>query len=142
MRATFERNVDSLERIFAFTAETLEREGLGAEIRTPVDFVLEELFTNVVKYGNRTEASVHVEVARLPTGVEVTLVEEDAVPFDPTNRPPVDTTLPIEDRVPGGMGLHLVGKLVDSWEYRYDDARREGRTTFRKTLAATDQGGR
>jgi len=133
-RGSFTRSLDSLEAIFAFTAATLEREGLGAEIRAPVDFVLEELFTNVLKYGNRTQAPVHIEMARLPAGVEVSLVEEDALPFDPVRRPPVDTTQPIEERVPGGMGLHLIGNLVDAWEYRYDDARREGRTTFRKTL--------
>jgi serine/threonine-protein kinase RsbW len=140
-RGTFKRSIDSLEAIFAFTAETFEREALAAEIRTPVDFALEELFTNVVKYGNRTEAPVHIEMTRLPAGVEVTLVEEDALPFDPTHRPPVDITLPIEERIPGGMGLHLVSKLVDAWEYRYDDARREGLTTFRKSLAPADKGG-
>ena len=49
-----------------------------------------------------------------------------------TLAPEVDTSLPLEQRLPGGLGLHLVRKLVDSLEYRYDSQRRQGRITFRK----------
>ena len=140
-RATFKRSIDELEAIFRFTEETFEREGFGMALRSPVDFVLEELFTNVVKYGHRTDAGVHIEVTRLPAGVEVAVIEDDAERFDPTTGPEVDITLSLDERTPGGLGLHLVGKLVDSVEYHYDEARRQARTTFRKTLPATEGGG-
>jgi anti-sigma regulatory factor (Ser/Thr protein kinase) len=87
----------------------------------------------VVKYGRKSEAAVRVELARTPGGVEVTVIEDDAERFDPTAAPVVDTTKPLESRKPGGLGLHLIGKLVDSIEYRYVEASRQGRTTFRKT---------
>ena len=139
--ASFPRRVDSLDAIFTFTSETFARDSIAQDLRPTVDFVLEELFTNVVKYGHPSASGVRVEVTKLPRGVEVTLTEEDAHRFDPTDSPDVDTTLPIQSRTPGGLGLHLIARLVDSLEYRYDEGRREGRITFRKTLSADKGGG-
>ena len=139
--ASFPRKVESLDAIFAFTSDTFTRESIAQDLRPTIDFVLEELFTNVVKYGHPSACGVRVEVTKLPRGVEVTLIEDDADRFDPTEGPEVDTTLSIHSRTPGGLGLHLIARLVDSLEYRYDEERREGRITFRKTLSADNGGG-
>jgi phosphoserine phosphatase len=125
---SFARSYESLEQIFAFTAETM-----GEELRRTVDFVLEELFTNVVKYGRPSDAPVRIDIARIAGGVEVTLTDSDAEPFDVTRAPDADTNLPLEQRTPGGLGIHLVRKIVDSIEYRYSAETRTSRITFRKT---------
>lgn len=135
--ASFRRSVDALEEIFAFTAATFEREGIDPGVLGTVDFVLEELFTNVVKYGGgAASAGVQIELRKVPGGVEAILTEDDASPFDPTAAPDVDTSLPIEARTPGGLGLHLMRRLVDTMDYRYNEERRQSRISFRKTLAA------
>jgi len=66
------------------------------------------------------------------------LLEREAEPFDPTRAPEVDVSLPLERRRPGGLGIHLVRKVVDSLEYRYVPESRTGRTTFRKTRGKAD----
>jgi serine/threonine-protein kinase RsbW len=65
----------------------------------------------------------------------VTLTDYDVEPFDVSRAPEVDVNLPIEQRRPGGLGLHLIRKLVDSLEYEYSKERRQSRITFRKTPA-------
>jgi anti-sigma regulatory factor (Ser/Thr protein kinase) len=80
-----------------------------------------------------------VGLVAVPGGIEVTLVEHDVSHgFDPTHGPEVDTTAPLEARKPGGLGLHLVRKLADAIEYRYDAGARQGRTTFMKRLPVAD----
>jgi serine/threonine-protein kinase RsbW len=135
----FPRSIDALHELFAFTAETLDGERSDGALSRTVDFVLEELFTNIVKYGGGA-TPVLVEIAAIEGGVEVTLTDFDAEPFDVTRAPPVDITLPAESRQPGGLGLHLIRKLVDSIEYRHSPRDRCSRITFRKTRVAAPTG--
>jgi anti-sigma regulatory factor (Ser/Thr protein kinase) len=137
----FRRDYEALEDLFSFTSDAFGEQGIDERLRPTVDFVLEELFTNVVKYGGNTGPAVRVELAPTPGGVEVTVIEDDAERFDPTAGPAVDVTKPLEARGPGGLGLHLIRKLVDSIEYRYVEASRQGRTTFRKTSRSLGQEG-
>jgi phosphoserine phosphatase RsbU/P len=131
---SFPRSVEQLDSIFSFTREHIQWD----ELRRTVDFVLEELFTNVVKYGRRSESPVAVDLHPIARGVEVTITDEDADFFDVTAAPEVDVNLPIEKRRPGGLGIHLVKKLVDSIDYRYDEARRRARIVFSKTMERED----
>jgi sigma-B regulation protein RsbU (phosphoserine phosphatase) len=43
------------------------------------------------------------------------------MPFDPTQKEEVDTTLPAEQRKIGGLGIHLVRRIMDSVSYEYKD---------------------
>lgn len=136
---SFVRSVDSLARIFEFSAEAFARHGIDPGLLPSVDFVLEELFTNMIKY-SRGDADVQIELRPLAGGVEATLADRGAEPFDVTQAPAVDTTLPIEQRRPGGLGLHLIRRMVDSIEYEYRQEDRQSRITFRKTAPITAPG--
>jgi phosphoserine phosphatase len=139
---SFERSFDSIEPIFAFTADTFARQGIDPEFLPVVDLAVEELFTNMVKYSTMSSAAVRIDLARIDGGVEVTLTDYDVEPFDVTQAPDADIELPIEQRKPGGLGLHLIRRLVDSIEYEYSRESRQARTTFRKTHAGRpDPGG-
>ena len=133
-RRAFRRGVESLAQIFAFTAQT----AMPAEVRRSVDLALEELFTNVVKYGRASETLVAVEIRRIARGVRVTLTDPDADDFDPKSTRSPDVAAPLERREPGGLGLHLVRRFVDSLDYRYLPEERTSRITFRKTLGSSD----
>jgi anti-sigma regulatory factor (Ser/Thr protein kinase) len=126
----FARSVDQLELIFSYTGEHIQWD----ELRRTVDFVLEELFTNVVKYGRKSDSPVAIHLQPIAGGVEVTITDEDADFFDVTAAPEVDVNQPIEKRRPGGLGIHLVKKLVDSIDYQYSEERRTARIVFRKTV--------
>ena len=138
-RATFARRIDVLSELFAFTTAAFERQGIPAALLVDVDLVLEELFTNIVKYG-RGQAPVAIEIAAIAEGVQVTLTEPEAEPFDVTRAPPVDVTLPAGQRQPGGLGLHLIPRLVDSVQYDYSPRERCSRIVFRKTGTAPSPG--
>jgi len=134
----FARSFDSLPAMVAFTAEVFDREGIDPALLPVIDFAIEELFTNMVKYGIGSTADVRVEIGRIDHGVEVTLTDYDVDRFDVTAAPDADVSLPIEQRKPGGLGLHLIRRLLDSIEYEYREATRQSRITFRKTRAAQE----
>jgi len=103
---------------------------------------VEELFTNMVKYGAGSTAPVGLTLAAIAGGVEVTLVDRDVEPFDITRSPDVDIDAPIEKREPGGLGLHLIRKLAESVTYTYAQERRESRISLRFTGSGRTSGSR
>lgn len=132
-RERFARRIDSLPAMVAFTGRFFEAHGIARALLAPVDFAIEELFTNMVKHARPGGPQVEVALARIAGGVDVTLTDYDVEDFDVAGAPDADVTLPIERRRPGGLGLHLTRRLVDGLDYTYDAGRREARIGFRKT---------
>jgi len=130
----FGRTYDSIGALADFTREVFTRDQMDLRILPPVDFVIEELFTNMVKYATGSDAAVRVTLTKVAGGVEVSLTDFGVERFDPTQGPEVDINAPIEQRRPGGLGLHLIRKMVDSIHYDYEQESRQGRITFRKTI--------
>ncbi len=131
----FPRSFASIEAMVAFTGDGFARLGVDPALKQAVDFTVEELFTNMVKYAAGSASPVRVDLKAIDGGVEVALVDSDVGRFDPTRAPDVDVHAPIEARRPGGLGLHLIRRMVDSIEYQYSDATRQGRIVFRKTAS-------
>ncbi len=95
----------------------------------------------MVKYSGTSDAEVRIEMTDISGGVEVTLTDYDVEAFDVTKAPDVDIDLPIAQRRPGGLGLHLIRRLLDSIEYEYIKENRQSRITFRKTRAEPPETG-
>lgn len=107
-------------------------------LRTVI-LVLDELFTNVVTHGylNDPGGRVRIEASVRDEAVQVSITDQ-APAFDPRQVPFPDTTLGIEQRPIGGLGLLFVRRMADSLDYqRLDDGRGPARNvvTFTKRLA-------
>ena len=133
VRGTFERGFDAIPALVAFTADAFARLGIDPGLLPTVDLAVEELFTNMVKYGGASQAPVRIEIAAIEGGVELTLIDRDVEPFDVTQSGEVDICAPIEKRKPGGLGLHLIRRMADSVEYEYAKESRQSRITLRIT---------
>jgi serine/threonine-protein kinase RsbW len=122
--------VERLSREFGLFAD---RHGLTPEVRFHVNLALEEIVTNVICHGyqNREGESITVEVAVVPG--ELTASVEDAAPaFNPLQLAPPDLTAPLEQRRPGGLGIHLAKKVLDGLRYSRVDGK--NRLELRKSL--------
>lgn len=128
MKRSFSRSFDEIRNIVAFTDEVFEREGMDPSLRNIVDLCVEELFVNMVTYNTETEEDVLIEIQPHDRGAEVCLTDFNVERFDPREVGPVDVDAPLEERTPGGLGLYLVLKMVESIHYEYRD--RTSKITF------------
>ena len=117
----FGRTFGSLESIFGFVAEFLEANGLRDSAAFELDLVIEELFTNMVKYHPHGAPEIEIGLSRLGPDVLVVLRDFDVEPYDPTRAPRVDVGRPLGERPTGGLGLHLVRRIARDLRYDYRD---------------------
>lgn len=132
MQKRFRRELDALSAVFALSEEFCAANDVSPADRHLIDFVLEELFTNVVKYGRQQPDEILVTLARNGDEAVVSVTDFDADRFDIREAPEPDVTLPLEQRTPGGLGIHLMKKMVDRIDYDYEN--RTSTITIHKRL--------
>lgn len=111
------------QAIDAFAAFILENR-VAAEPPWQIELALDELLSNIVKYAyaDRPAGDIEVTYAVADGECRVSIVD-DGIPYDPSLAPRPDTESPLEIRQPGGLGVHLVRKLMDRIEYSRADGR-------------------
>lgn len=124
MRRDFKRHLDSLAPLYEFSETIMAEQNLPDGVRFPVHLAMEELFVNMVHYNPTVTTDIEVTVT-VGDKVTVSLVDNGGAEFDVTVKRDVDTESPLEERKPGGLGVHLVQNLVDTLEYEYQDGRGE-----------------
>ncbi len=136
MQKKFTRSYDSLEEIFEFTERFFDTETINESVRFPVHFVMEELFTNMVKYNPGNSNDILLGIDKTDSSVTIRITDYDVDPFDVTEERDVDIESPLTERKVGGLGLHLIKKMVDSLDYHYTD--RQSTITFSKGIEQAD----
>jgi len=124
----FSRSFDELKNIVTMTEALFLQDRIPSGLRNVVDLATEELFVNMVTYNTETDQKILIEMLPHEHGVEVSLTDYDVERFDPRAARPVDVDAPLEERTPGGLGLYLVLKMVDSIHYEYRN--RQSKITF------------
>lgn len=136
---TVTNDLASVGRLVVAVETACRARGIGEPDIAAFELAVEELVTNVATHGYADGArhgftvSLHFE-----DHVVRAVITDDAPAFDPLARAEVDTTLPLAARPIGGLGVHLVKKLMDRCDYE----RREGRNvvTIERRLRTPREG--
>lgn len=111
---TFDALTSAAEQTEAF----LESNSASPETIFAANLAIEELVTNIIKYGyddtDAHEIVVHLFLKDGELHIEIT---DDGHEFNPFDQPPPDTSLPVEDMPIGGLGIHFVRNMLDSCAY-------------------------
>jgi anti-sigma regulatory factor (Ser/Thr protein kinase) len=123
-KIVLENHKGELKRLARFVEEFATAACLSRENGFALDLVLTEWITNVLDYGfeGKVAGSISVQVAADASHLRAQ-VEDDGHPFDPTQFPEVDISVPLERKPIGGLGIHLTRRFMDRVSYE----RREGR---------------
>jgi serine/threonine-protein kinase RsbW len=138
MKKRYARNFAEIDAIVADTAAFFATHAIDPALRLKVDLAVEELFVNLVTYNTETSEPVTIEMRAVDHGIEVTLTDHGVDRFDPTRTSEVDVESLLAERAPGGLGLYLVSKMVDSIHYEYRD--RTSKITFSNRSDSGEEG--
>ncbi|MCG8633154.1 MAG: ATP-binding protein [Desulfobacterales bacterium] len=115
--------LENLEPLMAHGRDAAAACGMDTKTIAQVELALEEVLVNVINYAygpDQDHASGDIELdCSCDSGKSLILTVTDQGPaFDPLERPDPDTTLSVEERGIGGLGIFLAKQMMDSVSYR------------------------
>lgn len=131
---TIDASLENIEKVTAFIDEQLESLGCPVKAQMQIDIAIDELFGNIAHYAYNPEvgpATVRVEIQEEPLSVVITFID-NGVPYDPLAREDPDTSLSVEEREIGGLGIYMVKKSMDEIAYEYKNG--QNILTIKKSL--------
>lgn len=105
--------------MFARLGESFTAHSIDEKTAFSLNLAAEELFTNFVRHNVGSGERITLEIDVTDKEFRFTFTDYDVEPWDPATAPDPDVDLPMEERSPGGLGIHLVKSVVDRLAYEY-----------------------
>jgi len=130
---TLSNTLDEVPRLADFVDEVCQVVGFDMSTTMSLNLAMEEAVVNVIDYAYPSGTTGNINITAEANEERLKfIINDNGIPFDPTAKAEADITLSVEDRPIGGLGIHLVRKIMDSINYE----RTEGKNvlTLRKKL--------
>ena len=129
---TVAARLENSETVTAFVDLFLKEIGCPLKTQIKLDIAADEIFSNISRcaYPER-EGTVTICMEHKDGTVEL-VFRDGGIPYDPVSAVPPDLSLSADDRPIGGLGIHIVKKMMDSVSYRYENG--QNILTLRKKL--------
>jgi anti-sigma regulatory factor (Ser/Thr protein kinase) len=108
---------DQLEAVLEFADSSCEQLGITGGAAFAVRLAVEEIALNVMSYayeGGDGPLSLDIDAR---DGMVVLTIADRGTPFSPDQAPAPDLDASVEERAIGGLGIHLVRRMMDSVTY-------------------------
>lgn len=130
-------DLDAIRSVLDRVSAWCDASGLPAGVRRTLGVVLDDVLGNVSFYGYAGGPDLGVELrVDVGDGRLRAVVSDRGTAFDPTERSSPDTTVPLDARKMGGLGIHLVRAMMD--DVRYERAGDRNVLTIIKRLEELD----
>jgi anti-sigma regulatory factor (Ser/Thr protein kinase) len=118
-RLTVRADADAMRELEGFVAAFATERGIDDGDAARIGILLEELLTNLVKYGYPDGATPGLADIGLDLDGNRLTIEfaDDGRAFNPLAQPAPDLDLPLEDRQEGGLGIHILRALTEEAHY-------------------------
>jgi sigma-B regulation protein RsbU (phosphoserine phosphatase) len=115
-------DVHEMTRFSSFMKSVMEQLGIEKSLAHQLRLAVEEAVVNVIDYAYPMGIEGDITIHILSDGHTIRFqIIDVGVAFDPTAKEKADTTLSIEDRQIGGLGILLVRELMDTINYERVD---------------------
>jgi serine/threonine-protein kinase RsbW len=85
-----------------------------------VHLAVEEAVVNIVSYGQGKSMTLMLCIDESSVGIDIL---DDGIPFNPLLVSAPDLEKPLDDRVPGGLGIYLIRRSMSTVSYHYRDGK-------------------
>ncbi len=119
---TLKNDVKEVRRLNDFVRSVTQRLQIDDSLSRNIKLAVEEAVVNVIDYAYPTDEEGEVSIKAEADAEHLRFVITDSgVAFDPTENITADTSLSVEERPIGGLGILIVRQLMDSINYERID---------------------
>lgn len=116
----FPGRFESLGKISLFVKKAAEDVGLDETQTYAVELAVDEAASNIIEHAYGAEDVGDIYCACIINNDRLTVILKDkGKPFDPDAVPEVNTKLSLDERTPGGAGVFLMRKVMDSVQFEF-----------------------
>lgn len=115
---TLKNKISEITKLTAFVKSTAENLHIESAMANKIKLGIEEAVVNVIEYAypSDIEGNVDVEMEADEDTIRF-IISDSGTEFDPTKVSKTDTTLSVDERPIGGLGILLVRNLMDNINY-------------------------
>ncbi len=128
-----ETRISELIRVFKFLSDICIENKFSSDVEFDLNLIFEEFLLNLINYGYKgidsEKICIEIEVYQDLIKIRIT---DTAVSFDIRETGDFDSSLPLDKRRVGGIGIHLIKSAVDKIDY--ESISGKNITTFHRTL--------
>ncbi len=101
-----------------FVRDAAAAAGAAPEPLADVVLAVDEAVTNIIVHGYQGRPGEIALEVRHDGDALIIVLRDQAPAFDPTQVPPPNLDLPLEERPVGGLGVHFMRQIMDAVHYR------------------------
>ena len=117
----FKANTKELNNVISYLDDYLNKNNISKKIVNQLELVIEELFVNICNYAYEGKSGYFKITLENNDNKIIITLEDEGIKFNPLEKEEPDTTLSIEERNVGGLGILLAKKNLDNIKYRRED---------------------
>lgn len=117
--------IENIPKVTAWIDAQLEQLDCSMKAQMQLDVAIDEVYSNIARYAYPDQpgsATVQMDFDEASRQFSITFLDQ-GVPFDPLRQSDPDTSLKVEERGIGGLGIFLVKKTMDEVTYQYKDGK-------------------
>ena len=121
---TIKNDVHEVKRFSDFMKSAIGKLDIDTSLARQLRLAVEEAVVNVIDYAYPADTEGDITISMMSDGHTLHFqIVDTGVAFDPTAKQKTDTTLSVEERQIGGLGILLVRELMDSINYERTDGK-------------------
>jgi sigma-B regulation protein RsbU (phosphoserine phosphatase) len=119
LRLTIKNRYDEIGLVDEHFTSFAEENNIPDAARQAMSIVADELLNNIISYAYQGETERDIEVSfELSDDRLVLTIKDSGIPFNPFASESPDITTSIDERMIGGLGIHMVRNLMDDYSYQ------------------------
>lgn len=110
---------ENLDIVQKFVIDTVIKDNIKDYDKNIINIIIEEIFINICNYAYGGKIGMSIINAKYENNLLIISFIDYGKKFNPLLKKEPDTTLDVDKRVMGGLGIFLIKKMIDEISYDY-----------------------